>query len=148
MPPHLHRTGEEILLRSLFTQDLEVPSSMDVGLFHDETDQLTNGAILDDITTEAEGESYSRGTATLGENFTASINSSENWEIDVDGIPFDGSNADGMIDSYFLIATFETDETEDFDDGPHLIWTGLLDREYDLSKMGEFTLNGAALTID
>jgi len=148
MPPHLHRTGEEILLRSFFTQDVELPSTLEIGLFHDGTDHLTNGASLDDISTEATGDSYSRGTVTLGEDFTAEINSSENWEIDVDGVPFDGTDSDESVDSYFLIAMFESEETEEFDEGPHLVWSGLLDREYDLSGMGEFTLNGAALTID
>jgi len=148
MVPQLHRTGEEILLRFFFTQDVTIPTEMDVGLFHDGTDQLTNGAILDDITTEATGASYSRGTVTLGTDFTALLNSNENWQIDVNGVPFDATDSDESVNAYFLIANFESNETSDFNNGPHLIWSGLLDREYDLSGMGTFTLNGASLTID
>jgi len=66
MTTQLHDTGEEFLIDAVFRSDtITKPTSVDVSLFNDNTDALSDSSDIGDITTEPSGAAFARQTATL-----------------------------------------------------------------------------------
>lgn len=115
--------------------------SLDVGLYNDGTDAITDTEDLADITTEPGGSAYARQTDT----FTAADLSGD-WGIDNDSqLSFDTSDSSQTVDSYFIVANFTAADTGDGSATDHLIITGALSQSRDLSQID--TLNISAGTV-
>lgn len=150
MTTQLHDTGEEFVIDTLFRQDtITRPGGLDVGLYNDSTDSLSDTDDIGDISTEPSGGAYGRQTATLdGGDFTQSDNASNNWQVVITDQTFDTSNSSQSVDAYFVIVSFQADDTGDGSTTDHLFFTGDLDQTYDLGSVDTFTLSGAGLEVD
>lgn len=149
MTTQLHDTGEEFVIDTVFRQDtLSRPTSLDVGLFNDSTDSLSDGSDVGDISTEPSGGSYARQSATLdGSDFTQA-DSSGDWQVTIADQTFDTSDSSQDVDAYFIVVSFQSDDTGDTSTTDHLFWTGDLDQTYDLNSVDTLTLSGAGLQVN
>jgi len=145
----LHDTGEELIMDTMFRADtFTKPANVDVGLFNDATDALSDASDVSSITTEPTGGSYSRQTASLdGTDFT-NEDSGGDWQTTIADQTFDTSDSTQNVDAYFVIANFDSDDAGDGGAAAdHLFWTGELDQSYDLGSVDTLTLSGAGLKV-
>lgn len=130
--------GEEYVLETALSG-----VTLTVGLYNDSTDSITDTEDLADITTEPSDGNYARQS---GVTFDLSDNGSGDWQLDNDNqISFDVTNTTGTVDSYFIVANFQADDTGDGSATDHLIATGSLSQSRDLSQID--TLNLSAGTV-
>lgn len=142
----LHDTGEEFLLDVHFLGDSK-PSSVDVGLYNDSTDSLTDSDDVGDISTEPSGASYARQSASFGSNFTNS-DSSGDWQTVIDDLTFDASDSSQTVDAYFVVVNFQSDDKSDGSASDHIYWSGDMGSSENLSNYdGDFKLQNAGLSI-
>jgi hypothetical protein len=112
-------------------------ASISVGLYNDSTDAISDANDLADITTEPSGAAYSRQSTTL------TMTDGGDWQVETSAqVSFDTSDSSQNVDSYFLVANFQADDTGDGSATDHLIATGALSQSRDLSQID--TLNIAA----
>lgn len=123
------------------------PSSVDVSLFNDSTDALTDSNDIGDVTTEPTGSAFARQTVNVDSsttpNFTVS-DASGDWEASASDVVFDTSDSSQTVDSYFVVVNFQSDDTSDSSANDHLFWTGSLSQSYDLSNVDELTVQDVA----
>jgi hypothetical protein len=149
MGTHLHDTGEEAMLRDFFTEDLAKPASLTIGLFSDSTAALTDSEDVADLANEPTGTSYSRQTFSFGTtDFTVEDNANNNWQAVISDVTFDTSDSTEAVDAYFVIINFQANDKGDTSASDHLLFTGNLDQEYNLSGIDSFTLSGAGLSLN
>jgi hypothetical protein len=150
MTTQLHDTGEEFAIKDLFRGDqLTKPTSVNIGLFSDSTDNLSDNSDIGSINTEPTGSSFSRQTASFdSSDFTVQDNTNGNFETVISDQVFDTSDSSQDVDAYFIIVNFQSDDTNDSSANDHLFFTGNLDQTYDLNSVDQFTLSGAGLEID
>lgn len=131
--------GEEWLMKN----NLDAVS-VDVGLYNDATDSITDSEDLADITTEPSDGNYTRQT---GEALSASDISGD-WGVDNDSqISFDVTNTTGTVDSYFFVANFTAVDTSDGGDTDHLVLTGSLSQSYDLSNVDTLDISAGTAGV-
>jgi hypothetical protein len=115
--------------------------SVTIGLYNDSTDSIAEGDDLAAITTEPTGSTYAQQSATL----TLSDDNGD-WKAAISAqITFDVSACSASVDSYFIKASFQADDTGDGGSTEHLICTGALSQTRDLSQID--TLNVSAGTV-
>jgi hypothetical protein len=113
-------------------------ASLTVGLYNDSTDSISDANDIADITTEPSDGNYARQT---GVAFSARDVSGD-WQMDNDSqVSFDVTSTTGTVDSYFIIANFQADDTGDGASTDHLIVTGALSQSYDLSNIDTLNIN-------
>ena len=106
-----------------------------IGLYDDSTDAIGDTNDIADITTEPSDGNYARQTDTL-----TLVDESGDWAAETSSqASFDVTDTTGTVDSYFVIANFQADDTGDSASNDHLICTGALSQSYDLSNVD--TLN-------
>jgi len=116
--------------------------SLTVGLYNDSTDAVSDTDDISDLTSEPSDGNYARQSDT----FNLSDNGSGNWQLDNDNqLTFDVTNTTGTVDSYFIVANFQADDTGDGSATDHMIATGSLSQSRDLSQID--TLNVSAGTV-
>lgn len=157
MTTQVHDTGEEFAIKDLFRSDeVTKPSSISVGLFHEgevsgdttNGDDLSDGDDVGAINTEPQGSAYAQQTADFDTvNFTTQDNANANWEAIISDLVYDTSDSSQDIDAYFVVVTFQAEDTGDGSANDHLYWTGPLDQLYDLNSVDQFTLQGAGLEV-
>jgi hypothetical protein len=118
--------------------------SVEIGLYNDSSnsgaDDIQDSDDLASITTEPTGSTYARQSTTL----TLSDNSGD-WQAETSAqVTFDVSSCSEDVDSYFIVANFQADDTGDGGATDHLIATGALSQLRDLSQID--TLNISAGT--
>lgn len=144
----LHDTGEELVVDILFRVDtVTKPSSLNIGLFNDSTDTLTEASDIGDITTEPAGSAYATTTADLDTSDFTNQDNSGDWESVIADQTFDTSDSTQTVDSYYTTASFQSDDTGDSSANEHLFFTGTLSQDYDLQYVDNFTLTGAGVSI-
>jgi len=151
MTTQLHDTGEEFAIKDLFREDLITkPASVEISLFNDTTDALSDSSDVGGITTEPVGASFARQTASFSAaDFTPQDNASQNWEIVIADQTFDTTDSSQSVDAYFIVINFDSDDAGDAGTPTdHLYFTGDLDQTYDLNSVDTFTLSGAGLEIN
>lgn len=146
MTTQLHDTGEEAILDDFFEESLTKPASVDVGLFNDATDALSDSSDIGNITTEPAGSAYARQSASFGSAFTNQDNAGD-WETIIDDQTFDTSDSSQDVDAYFVVINFQSDDTGDTSANDHLLFTGSLDQTYNLNDIDSFTLSGSGLSL-
>lgn len=113
------------------------PGTVEVGLYHDATDGISDPDDLGAITTEPSGASYSRQSVSIDStDITISKDANGNWQALFKDITFDLSDSSQTVDGYFVVANFQASETGDSSAQDHLIFTGALDQEYNASNIG------------
>lgn len=131
----------------MITHDLDA-ETVDVGLYDDSVDGITDADDLGAITTEPGDGNYAR-QATEG---VTAENIGGDWGIDNDTvITFDVTNTSGTVDSYFFVANFDSAEAGDAGTATdHLVVTGSLSQSYDLSNLDtlEISAGTAGVTVN
>jgi hypothetical protein len=147
MTTQLHDTGEEFIMDVVFREDtLTKPGSVDVGLFNDSTDALSDGSNVGDITTEPSGGAYARQSASLDSGDFTNADSGGDWQTTIANQTFDTSDSSQDVDAYFITVNFNSDDAGTTAD--QLFWTGQLDQTYDLNSVDSLTLSGAGLKVN
>lgn len=129
MAANLHDLGEKDIFDAYFGG-----RTLDVGLFNDTTDALTDSATYASITTEPAGASYAVQSVT-GPSVTQS---SGTTEVDFGSLSFDVSDSTVTVDACYV-----RDQTSG-----DLIFTCLLDSSYDLSAIDTLDLSNVSMTLD
>lgn len=142
----LKDTGEEAIIKYFFTDEITRPSSIDIGLYNDAVDDITDAQDVDDIDTEPTGASYSRQTVQFGTAEMTSQTSGTDWGVEFDSRGFDTSDSSQIVDSYFAVINFQSEETGDSSANDHLLFTAPLDSDYDLDNLSSPTLENGGLT--
>lgn len=128
--------GEEYVLETALAG-----VTITIGLYNDTTDAITDTEDLLDITTEPSDGNYARQTGTIE---LADV--SGDWTARTAAqVSFDVTSTTGTVDSYFIMVSFQADDTSDGAPTDHLIATGALSQSRDLSQID--TLNIAAGSI-
>ena len=127
--------------------------SLDVGLYNDGTDSASDTTDIGDLTTEPTNSNYNRQTDTFS---VEDING--DWGIDNDSqlsFDFSDQSSSETVDSYFLIANFQSTEAGDGGATDHIIVTGGLSQDRDIGSIdtlnisaGDGTGNGLGVTLD
>ena len=149
MTTSLHDTGEEVIIRHFFEETVSKPGSVSVGLFSDSAAPLSDDSDMAQLANEPQGSAYTSQTLNFGTSgFTAEDNTNENWQVVFSDLTFDVSDSSEAVDAYYVSITFESQDAGDSSAQEHLLFTGDLDQEYDLTAIDSFTLSGAGLEID
>lgn len=149
MTTQLHNEGEEFIIKSIYESDVyALPTSVDVGLFHDGEvsgdttagDNLADGATLADITTEPDTTTaYGRATVSLDSTgFSATTDANGDWKASNDNtLSFDLSDqSSGILDAWFITGAFDANNDGTAEDV--LIVSGNLSQAYDLSSGNDY----------
>lgn len=140
--PELVDTGEEFNKKYIFEDSVTKPANLQVGLYNDATDAISDANDLADITTEpSDGQYQQQDVPFDGTGFTASQpgGAGTPWQADTDNnIVFDVTNTTGTVDHYFVVVTFQAEGEGAAND--HLYWTGELSQSYDLSNLDELDI--------
>lgn len=146
MVTQLHDTGEEVILDDFFAESISKPASIDVTLFNDSTDALTDASDIGDITTEPTGGAFARQTASFGADLSTQDNGGD-WEAIIADQTFDTTDSTQNVDAYAVVVNFNSDDKGDSSATDHLLFTGSLNQSYDLGDIDQFTLSGAGLSL-
>lgn len=147
MTTQLHDTGEEAILDDFFEESLSKPADVEVLLFNDNTDALSDSSDIGDISTEPTGSAYARQTASFGTADYTNQQNSGDWETIIADQTFDTSDSGQAVDAYAVVINYTSDTTGDAGANDHLLFTGSLNQEYNLSDIDQFTLSGSGLSL-
>jgi hypothetical protein len=125
--------------------------SLDVGLYDDATDGLSDTSDVGDITTEPGNTNYARQTST----FSVFKNASGNYALQNDSqISFDftdvadGDPEDVQVDTAFLVVNFQADETGDGSAQDHLLGTAGMSQARQTGSVDTIDYAAGDLTIE
>ena len=121
-------------------------STVSIGLYNT-TDNLADGDNVESITTEPSGSGYSRQSVALGTDFTLS-NVGGNWQAEANDVVFDTDDSIEDVNGYFVTVVFESDEAGDASPSENLVFSGDLDKQYDLDSVTTFTMQGSGISLD
>ncbi|AUX08921.1 hypothetical protein AArcSl_1290 [Halalkaliarchaeum desulfuricum] len=127
---HLHNEGELLVLDDAFDG-----RTVDVGLFDDSTDQLTEDSTYGDITTEPDGDDYEPQTVDDPE---VEQNADNNAEVTMGGLSFQVSDAEREIDYVYVRDDVSGD----------LIFTNALDQTYNLGSIDTLDLSNVGMELE
>lgn len=153
MTTQVHDTGEEAFIRDFFVETLTKPASITVGLYHDgevsgdttNGDNLADGSDLININTEPGGASYARQSLSFGTTDMTAQDNGADWEVAFVDMTFDTSDSTQDVDAYFVVINFQSSDTGDTAASDHLLFTGNLDKLYNLNNYSSVTLTGSGL---
>lgn len=136
----LNDLGEEYTIKT----DLDAVS-LDVGVYDDASAGATGDAVSDTddipLTTEPTDGNYVRQTVAMSAD-----DLSGNWGVDTDtDAVFDMTNTTGPVDSWMAVANFQAVDTADGAVTDHLVCTGALSQEYDLSNLTQLTITAGGV---
>lgn len=123
-----HDVGEEWAHKFAFRQDLITrDTTVEVLLYDDSTDALTDASDVGDITTEPNDGNYVRQTFTLdSSDVTLSV---VNGDLRAEAtVTFDVEDTTGTVDASGTVADFQSDVVNaETAANPHLLYTATLD---------------------
>lgn len=134
MAAGLHIIGEEFMTK-LFSGNVSQATSVDVGLYNQTTDSLTESDDLAALTTEPVGSAYARQTVSLPAGTSDSATTS-NWKSVFATQTFDVSDSSQDVDAYFVVVNFDSAEAGDAGTATdHIMFSGDLSQTYDLNSI-------------
>lgn len=138
-----HDTGEEWVQKTTFRQDLIVSrdTAVDVLLFEDATDSLSDSDDLGAITTEPTTGNYGRQSLSLdGADLSLSISGGDTRATGE--VTFDVSNTTETIDAYAIVVDLQSDVVNsESSQNQHLLASATLDGgAVDLSTTSSVTV--------
>lgn len=150
MATGLSRYGEEFILDYLFTDGATRPATVDIGIYDDSTDLLSEADDLISITTEPSGAAYARQSASFPGDFTNSFSSTtSNWQTTIADQTFDTSDSSGTADAFFVVINFDSDEAGDAGTpSDHIFFTGDFDQSYTIDQIDSFKATDLGCTIN
>lgn len=123
--------------------DLTPVSSLELGVYNDSNDSLTDSSDIGDISTQPSGAAYSTQTVSLPGDLTLQYNASNNYEKIFADQTYDTSDSTQTIDAYFAKINYQADGDGSATD--HLYFTGILNQSFDLSGIDSFVVSGSGL---
>lgn len=150
----LHVYGEEYIQKAAWRTDLLTrPTNIEIGLFNSDDLTVDDNTDIADITgagAEPSGGNYSRNSVALDSaDIAISENGSGDWEIDVADQVFTPDGTDSkIVDAYFVILPFTSSTAGDSSANDHVMFTGDLSQDRDLSQISELTLDNVSLSIE
>lgn len=117
-------------------------TNLDVGVYDDAAAGTTGDSVSDTsdlaaLTSEPSNGNYTRQTSAF-----SAEDISGDWGIDNDAsIQFDMTSTTGTVDSWFVEVNFTAVDTTDGTGTDHLLCTGALSQEYDLSNLTDLDIN-------
>lgn len=133
--------GWEYFIKTAFTDEIQQATSFTFGYYDDLSDDIQPGDDLGSITTEPNGSAYARQTVPASDMISAF--STGRWQGTVPPTDFDVSDSTNTIRSVFAGTQFESSRAGDTSPTDHLIMTGALGDEVDLSNYSNiYTLEG------
>ena len=137
-----HDTGEEWAHKNAFRQDeITRNTTVEVLLYDDETDALTDTDDVDDITTEPTDGDYTRQTFTL-DSEDVELSVSDGQILAEASVLFDLTDTTGTVNASGTVVEFQSDVFNDEDEpNPHLLYTAELNiGTQDLSNFDELEI--------
>ena len=124
----LSNFGEEWGQKNSFRQDLITrDTTVEVLLYDDSTDNLTDEDDVDDITTEPTDGNYTRQTFTLDESDVTLSVADGDMRAEAT-VTFDVDGTTGTVDASACVVSFQSDIVNDEDEqNPHHIYSATLD---------------------
>jgi len=115
--------------------------SVTIGLYNDGTDAIGDTDDLGAITTEPSDGNYARQSASL-----TLADESGDWAAETSSdVSFDTTDTTGTVDGYFIVANFTADDTGDSGANDHLVATGALSQDRDLSQIDTLTISAGSM---
>jgi len=142
--------GEEFNIRKTYLENLGSVTSVEIGLYDDSTDALTDSDDVGALSTEPSGSAYSRISMDFGSaDFTAQMPSSDVEAIIADH-DFDLSDdSSGSVDSYVCFITFNANIVgDDSAQVTHLVARGALEQSYTLDSVDTLNNNSSGVSLD
>lgn len=106
-----HDVGEEWKQKTIYRQDQigSRATTIDVGLYNDSTDSLSDSDDIGAITSEPTQGNYARQSLSLdGGDFSLSVNGNGNVEIS-GTVSFDVTDTGETVDGFFAVVSFKSD---------------------------------------
>jgi hypothetical protein len=105
-----HDVGEEFIQKTSYRQDLigSREASVDVLLYNDGTDALSDSSDIGDITTEPTSGNYARQTVSLDGSDISLSQSGGDLRAEAT-VTFDTSNTTEDVDAYAIVVNFQSD---------------------------------------
>ena len=150
MANELFQTGEEFAIRGIVQDSgLSYNATMEITLYNQATDALSDSSDSGDITTEPSGGNYARETVDLDTaQITTSQNNNSNYQFEFEDQTLITDDSTQDVDAYIVLVTFTSDLKGDGSDTEHYFFAGNLDQTYDLGQIDEFVLKGTGLALD
>lgn len=123
-----HDVGEEWSQKNSFRQDLITrDTTVEVLLYNDSTDALTDGSDVGDITTEPSDGNYTRQTVTLDSTDVSLSVSGGDVRAEAT-VTFDTTNTTGTVDASATVVDLQSDVVNaEGAQNPHLLYSATLD---------------------
>ena len=137
-----HDVGEEFKQKSIFRQDtLTRPGTLEVLLYNDSTDNLSESSDVGDVTTEPTAGNYTRQTVNFDTwDLTLSVDGSGDLQAD-GSVTFDTLDTGNTVDGYALVASFQSDVVNaEAGANDHIIASATFGTT-DLSNFSDVTVN-------
>ena len=145
----LHETGEEFIQKLVWTpSEITRPSNLEVLLFDNSEDDLTDSSDVEDIETEPTDGNYTRQTVSFDSDGFSILTEDSDSVADMIDITFDVINTTGDVDAFAVIGEFESDRAGDTEPQEHIIFAGGLDQSYPLDKSDELTVENGGISLD
>jgi hypothetical protein len=93
-------------------------TNVELGMYNDASDSITDTDDIDAINTEPTDGNYQRQTATIQDADVQKINGDWGWELSVS---FDVTDTTGDVDAGFAVVEFQAEETGDSTVNKHLV---------------------------
>lgn len=137
-----HDVGEEFKQKSIYRQDLiSRPATLEVLLYNDATDSLSESSDVGDITTEPTTGNYARQTLSFdSSDLTLSVDGSADLQAD-GSVTFDTLDTGDTVDGYALVVSFQSDVVNsETSSNPHILGSATFGTT-DLSNFSDVTVN-------
>lgn len=137
-----HDVGEEFKQKSIYRADLLTrPGSVEVLLYNDATDNLSESSDVGDITTEPTEGNYARQTVSL-DTTDLSLSVDGSGDLQADGsVTFDTLDTGDTVDGYALVVSFQSDVVNsETGSNPHILASATFGTT-DLSNFSDVTIN-------
>lgn len=130
-----HDTGEEFAHKATYRTDLLTrPASVDILLYNDATDSLTDSSDVGAITTEPAGPAYSRQTVSLDSTDVSLSQSGGDLRAEA-AVSFDTSDSSQTIDAFAVVVSFQSDVVNNESSAnDHLLTSAGVGQTIDLSS--------------
>jgi len=130
-----HDTGEEFAHKATYRDDLLTrPASVDILLYNDSTDSLTDSSDVGAITTEPTGSAYSRQTVSIDASGVSLSQASGDLRAEA-SVSFDTSDSSQTIDAFAVVVSFQSDVVNsESSANDHLLTSALVGETIDLSS--------------
>lgn len=119
--------------------------TVNVGLYNDSTDSLSDSSDVGDITTEPSNTNYSTQSVT----FTAA-DISGNWGVDNDSqfqFDFSDQTTSENVDTAYVSYSFQASDTGDTSANEHLLANPALSQTRDIGSIDTLSVNAGDLQI-